>query len=271
MNGRRAEPRLPLCTATTIALCVGLQAYRFLFEPPLNQFTLSGLFVIYGHQYWRLVTSALFHGGFVHILFNMMSMAAIGSSLEHSIGTVQLFFSVAWLIILCSCFSVAVSWFLTMVVFYDPAYLKQQSVGFSGVIFALCVVDIYKSSSSTRSLFGFVEVPARVYPWALLVALQVLVPNVSFLGHLSGVLVGTLQAHGALNCLLPSLEATKWMETHLAAGGNQCAAFSACAAGRGSNSGGGAETWWRLFAVGERFVHCPDEACSSRENLLDLL
>ena len=33
------------------------------------------------------------------------------------------------------------------------------------------------------------QVPAKYYPWALLIVWQLLMPGVSFLGHLSGVLV----------------------------------------------------------------------------------
>lgn len=54
----------------------------------------------------------------------------------------------------------------------DLSYLRQHSVGFSGVIFALAVVDIYKSGGETRQVLGLFSVPAKVYPWVLLVVLQ---------------------------------------------------------------------------------------------------
>ncbi len=40
-----------------------------------------------------------------------------------------------------------------------------------------------------RSIFGLFTVPAHLYPWALLVFWQLLMPQVSFLGHLAGVVV----------------------------------------------------------------------------------
>ena len=76
-----------------------------------------------------------------------------------------------------------------MVLLDDMSFIKQHSVGFSGVLFALVVVDIHKSDVPTRSVMGFVSVPARWYPWALLVLLQLMIPNVSFLGHFSGILL----------------------------------------------------------------------------------
>ncbi len=42
---------------------------------------------------------------------------------------------------------------------------------------------------SLCSIFGFFTVPAKAYPYALLVFWQLLVPQASFLGHLAGVLV----------------------------------------------------------------------------------
>ena len=64
-----------------------------------------------------------------------------------------------------------------MVLLDDMSYVKQQSVGFSGVLFALVVVDIHKSDVATRSVMGFVSVPSKWYPWALLVLLQVRSPR----------------------------------------------------------------------------------------------
>ena len=36
----------------------------------------------------------------------------------------------------------------------------------------------------------------RLYPWALLGALQLMIPGISFIGHLSGILVGWLYTKG---------------------------------------------------------------------------
>ena len=37
---------------------------------------------------WRVLTSALFHMGILHVAFNMMAFVPIGQSLERLIGTV---------------------------------------------------------------------------------------------------------------------------------------------------------------------------------------
>eukprot|EP01118_Nematostelium_gracile_P018078 TRINITY_DN7904_c0_g1_i3.p1 TRINITY_DN7904_c0_g1~~TRINITY_DN7904_c0_g1_i3.p1 ORF type:complete len:147 (+),score=12.57 TRINITY_DN7904_c0_g1_i3:49-489(+) len=65
----------------------------------------------------------------------------------------------------------------------------ECGVGFSGILFGLTVTQT-ASSNESRSLFGIVTVSSKIYPWVLLILIQLLLPGVSFLGHLSGILVG---------------------------------------------------------------------------------
>ena len=69
------------------------------------------------------------------------------------------------------------------------ALAHQCAIGFSGVVFGLIVIDNSVSHATSRSIFGLFTVPARVYPWALMVLWQLLLPSVSFLGHLTGIVV----------------------------------------------------------------------------------
>lgn len=45
---------------------------------------------------YRFLTSAIFHVGILHLVFNMMAFVPIGASLERHLGSVQFL----WLIIL---------------------------------------------------------------------------------------------------------------------------------------------------------------------------
>jgi len=96
--------------------------------------------------------------------------------------------------------------------------MYRHGAGFSGVLFHLLVLECSiasapASQSSSRSIFGFVSVPAYLYPWVLLVVLQVILPNLSFMGHLSGILAGTLQMYGVLDVFaIPSNEYLQGLE-----------------------------------------------------------
>ena len=77
----------------------------------------------------------------------------------------------------------------------------QCAIGFSGVVFGLIVVDNNLTGAMQRSIFGLFYVPAPLYPWTLLVIWQFIMPGVSFLGHLCGVLVSHI--HSSDRFLLP--------------------------------------------------------------------
>lgn len=139
----------------------------------------------------------------MHIGMNMMSTMAIGSMLEKKIGTLLLGLTILWGVFLTSTIYVAIAWLLWAVFGYQKMML-QHSLGFSGVIFQLSVVESNLSPDRVRSVFGLFQVSSRMYPWALLVVLQFIMPQISFLGHLSGILVGTLQYYGMLDKLFPS-------------------------------------------------------------------
>jgi hypothetical protein len=85
-------------------------------------------------------------------------------------------------------------------------------VGFSGVLFAMAVDEATLSPFPTRSVFGLFEVPTRLYPWVLMLVLQFLLPGVSLLGHLCGILIGFAHAAGVLRFAIPSLETLRKLE-----------------------------------------------------------
>eukprot|EP00581_Thalassiosira_minuscula_P018172 CAMPEP_0183715488 /NCGR_PEP_ID=MMETSP0737-20130205/9680_1 /TAXON_ID=385413 /ORGANISM="Thalassiosira miniscula, Strain CCMP1093" /LENGTH=266 /DNA_ID=CAMNT_0025944583 /DNA_START=261 /DNA_END=1061 /DNA_ORIENTATION=+ len=128
---------------------------------------------------------------------------AIGSMLERQIGTLTMGMTIAWGILLTSSIYVITAWMLHLIFDYEKLMI-QHSVGFSGVIFQLSVLESNLNPNRMRNVFGFFTVSSKMYPWALLVILQFIMPQISFLGHLSGILVGTLQYYGCFDQLFPS-------------------------------------------------------------------
>ena len=62
---------------------------------------------------------------------------------------------------------------LAALILQDPGQLMQMGVGYSGILFCYAVVESYHTTETVRSVFGMFNVPARVFPFILLIILQV--------------------------------------------------------------------------------------------------
>jgi len=155
-------------------------------------------------QVYRFYTSVLFHGSLLHVLFNMLALVPLGTELERIMGSVRLLF----LMFLLASTNAILHLTIAFLVAYNPLYpalylVNECSIGFSGVIFAMIVIETSLSGVQSRSVFGLFNVPAKWYAWILLVLFQFLASNVSLLGHLCGILSGFAYTHGLFNYLLP--------------------------------------------------------------------
>ena len=212
----------PATTLFMVCTCASIYILQIVCEPHVQNFTMNPRQIIYLHEYYRIITSAIFHANFMHIGMNMMSFIAIGSSLERQFGTVWHALTILW-----SIFVTAAVYIFTAFLLYfgcgTESLMYQHSVGFSGVLFHLSVIQSNLIQHPTRSLFGMIDVPSASYPWALLVALQFLMPNLSFMGHLAGIISGTLQIHGVLNHVIPTQDFMRACDE-----GKMCQKIQAC-------------------------------------------
>jgi len=44
--------------------------------------------------------------------------------------------------------------------------------------------------SAQKTIWGLFTVPKKAWPWVSLVVIQILLPEASFLGHISGIIIG---------------------------------------------------------------------------------
>jgi len=193
---------LPVGTAATIGLCCSVYVCQMIFDINVRLFTMCPRQVLYLQHYYRIVTSCFFHGSLMHIGMNMLSTAAIATMVERRMGTFSYIFTVLWSVILTGIFSILLAlgyqWLL-----HDDTLMNEHSLGFSGVMFHLLVIESnLQPNGSTRSLFGLVRFPSYAYPIVMLVVMQLIMPNVSFTGHLCGILTGLLQLFGCLDVIL---------------------------------------------------------------------
>jgi len=194
---------IPYVTTVLLVVNTVIHLYNFLFTIDVGEYAIQARMVVYYYQYYRIVTSAFIHGGFFHLLMNMMSLYQLGAHAEQQFGSGPFFFITCWCIILCGTLYCLLSWALSYIT-GDFSWLLSSAVGYSGVLFAYAMIYAYHTSAPTQSIFGMCSIPSKLYPWVLLVLIQVVLPNISMMGHLAGVIVGYLLVAGVLNVVLPS-------------------------------------------------------------------
>ncbi|GMH87187.1 hypothetical protein TrST_g6232 [Triparma strigata] len=207
----------PLATLLSCSLCVVIHVSVLVFDLSSFHYTLSPRLIIYlfpPGDLFRLLTSPYFHGSIMHLGMNMMSTAYLSTVLEKKFGTLPTLHLILALTLLVS----SLHTFISFLAYCNPLYSTQKfmlehSLGYSGVIFTFAILETSTSRVQSRSIYGLFEVPTQLYPWVLLILIQVLMPNISFLGHLSGILVGTLIVNGVLDkSIFPSPDFFRYIE-----------------------------------------------------------
>lgn len=144
---------------------------------------------------WRLLLSSFVHISDLHVLYNCSSLLYKGVTLESSIGSEYFFALVVYLSFAAHVLYVAIA-VAARELGITASLMGRCVVGFSGVLFGLKVVlnsDRRYGAEASR-IFG-VTIPGGRAPWAELLLAQLLLPNVSFLGHLSGILAGLIYVY----------------------------------------------------------------------------
>jgi membrane associated rhomboid family serine protease len=133
-------------------------------------------------QWWRLVTSGFLHvgnyGGYgpVHLLFNMLALFLIGRDLESALGRAR--FLVVYLVALLGG--------STAVMLFGAA--DGSVAGASGAIYGLfggIAVVVFKLKLNPGPVLTLVVIN---------IVLSVALPGISLLGHIGGLVAGTLAA-----------------------------------------------------------------------------
>jgi len=167
------------------------------------------------------LTWSFFHFDLLHLLMNLVAFIPLGSMLEQRIGTLQslhLFLVILPVVSGLLYFLTAMSGsLLGLHLLQGPLY--SCVAGLSGSIFSLIVIDTVftfyhqRQNQQQHRVLCFFTVPLLYYPWALLLFIQLLIPQASFLGHLVGMLTGYFYCWGWLAWLqLPESVVTRLEE-----------------------------------------------------------
>ncbi|KAM8853640.1 rhomboid-related protein 4 isoform 1-T2 [Synchiropus picturatus] len=182
----------PVCLAV-----LGLNVFLFLSPvAPLMQTCVSVQQAYWYGDWNRLLLSPVHHADDLHLYFNMASFIVKGFALERRLGGPWFLYLLAVFSLLTGCVYLLLEAVLTELT-DDPTYSLQCAVGFSGVLFALKVVNNHYHPGGVTRLMGL-HVPNRYASWVELVLIHIMTPGTSFVGHLAGIIVGLLYTSGPL-------------------------------------------------------------------------
>lgn len=149
-------------------------------------------------DYMRILFAPFFHGDDMHLYYNMASFLYKGQQLEILFGS-RYFALLLLILTFSSSLTLVLLGQFASSLFDNPEYLFTCAVGFSAVIFALKVITThYTPNYASNYVFGFIPLSTKYLVWFELFFIQFITPNVSFLGHLAGILVGLLYINGPL-------------------------------------------------------------------------
>ena len=145
-----------------------------LVQPNLEyEFALYGVAIENG-QWYRLMTVALVHGGWLHLLFNMLALFSLGTAIENYVGRNKYIF----ILITSLLFGSLTSFF------FNP--LTSIAVGSSGMIFGLfgaLLVMGKRMGANLKEGLGLI---------ALNLVIPLVIPGIDWKAHLGGLIGGAL-------------------------------------------------------------------------------
>jgi len=193
--------KIPLVTRSFFILCVSL----FILSGGFKVLTVGD--VCFSPYYfsslkyvYTIITSSYFHINFLHLLFNMMSFVALGSSCEKKYSSLLFCYIILFFGISIGFIILGLS-YMFLVVGFTSAYYSCH-VGLSGIVFALLEIECY--GDYNRRLFSTINIPSKYYPLVVVVITQIIFPQASLVSHLSGIIIGYLYINGYLNIFIPS-------------------------------------------------------------------
>ncbi|KAK5061038.1 putative rhomboid protease [Exophiala bonariae] len=158
---------------------------------------------------YRLNTFPLIHLGFFHMLMDTICLVPLLERFEAEWGTLT---SVALFMGPLGQIPAALYLLLDYVILRDNTPVLGASIW----VFLLLASEAIKTYRANPHFdIAGQKIPTWITPLVLLVVIWILIPNTSFLGHLSGCITGYLWGLGYIRFLAPPEKALRWIEGKL--------------------------------------------------------
>lgn len=159
--------------------------------------------IVHDGELWRSFSGATAHFDMLHIGFNMMSLYALGSEIENMYGSLPFLF---YNICLMPLTTIVMMGLVRLQIYYtgNQALQHTKTVGYSAVLFAWMVISSLERQSTcpipffpdacfnTHELDMGFKFRFNIGPIVQLFVAQMIMPRVSFIGHLAGIICGFL-------------------------------------------------------------------------------
>lgn len=156
---------------------------------------------IEGNQHWRIITSAFSHISVLHLIFNMSALWSIG--VVEQLGDmglgIEFYLQYTLVLLVLSGLLVLGAYHVLVQKFKLDYFKKVTAVGYSCVVFGWMTILAVKQPSTKLNLFGLLSLPMSFAPFESLIFTSIIVPKASFIGHLSGIIVGYSIALGLIH------------------------------------------------------------------------
>jgi membrane associated rhomboid family serine protease len=234
-------------TMAVLLLILAYGYYLWNYRVDVDAVSCSYRRIVVEHQYYRIFTSSFAHVDLMHIGFNLMTLYQFGTVEAFVEGSFRYAYSslnlVVWTILLLVAMQYAHAKYVN-----DDSILTHSGIGYSCVLFAWMVVASVKMDQfcpvfflptwcfTTIFIANSPYFPVNFGPLVLLVATKFVMPRSSFVGHLSGLLLGFPLAWGYFDefttpvLLAGSALCVVWLEqlyAYPAAGGDGAAGTGA--------------------------------------------
>ncbi|NWI69905.1 RHBL4 protein, partial [Todus mexicanus] len=142
---------------------------------PLPEACISVSEGFYRQDWQRLLLSPFHHADDWHLYYNMISMLWKGMMLEKKLKSVWFAYVIAVFSVLTGVVYIALE-FALMKILDDPSYGMTCAVGFSGVLFALKVLNNHYNPGRVSNVLGL-PIPSKYACWVELVAIHLISPG----------------------------------------------------------------------------------------------
>ncbi|CAL1404694.1 unnamed protein product [Linum trigynum] len=187
-------------TSCIIAFCTAIWFYLQKKNLGYSQVGSSYETAVEGHH-WRIITSAFSHISIIHLVFNMSALWSLGivEQLDH-MGLGSLYYLQYSLVLVVLSGVLVIAMYHVLINRFKVEYFRRvTAVGYSCVVFGWMTILSVKQPSTKLNLFGLLSLPISFAPFESLIFTSIIVPQASFLGHLSGIIVGYGIAWGLIH------------------------------------------------------------------------